>query len=348
MYDKDDDELRYETTDLMAHDDDLMEPGRGRSGLGALVFFIILAVIAIGAAFYIFVTKTSKIDKLTLEYENFKNESAGRDKVNSDKIADLEKNLGRSKQIVKDLGLKGEAFNNELVKTRKSLDDAKDKIQELNEDNRKKTEEIDSLKEKFENESKLRESSESTAKNTISEYKRMADSLSRKAKSLEEDVNYWKNMYQSQMDQQEKAVDQILKSAKSRERRVNELEEALLRTLKEKELYYSLISWEDNYRMTNRVPESKLTQQPRLLTTSKPYYPESVKNEAISGAVILKGVLNEQGIFDNIEVLYSPQDNKLLSQEAIKAARMYRYRPAYKNEQKVKTVIVFPVEFSSD
>ncbi len=346
----DDDDLRYQPTELMSEQaEDEVTSYRKRSGLGVLVFFIILSIIAIGAAFYIFVSKSGEINKLELSLENLKKESTGKAKIDAEEISRLSKELKTATRKARDLGLEGKTANRELVKVRQELEKEKETsgILEKNlESSRNETEELENdiklLREEYKKiDNKYEQLVTSNTKN-LNELK----SLQSKINSAEENADYWKRKYESQSRKQEAAVRDILSSARRQKARISELEDELYRAFIESERYYSLIAWEENYKLQKRVPLSKLTTQPRLISSSSPAYPASARNAGIEGTVILKGILGLDGTFEKIEVLYSPENNKALADAARITLQKYRYQPATRNGERVKVVLVERINFT--
>jgi TonB family protein len=345
MY-EDDNDISYKPTEFLGKDDDDLLHTPQRSGVGILVFFIIFSLAALGGGLYIYITKTEEIKALKLELQNAKNEASGRAKSDGDTIATLRSSLKEAQQNVRDLGLKGEQSNQELIKRRRALREAEAKIEELQAQVKSSDNIIKNTRDEL-----------STTRNKLnrlqSDYEAYKNDVQKRISTLEDerkklrtDVSYWKKKYDRLSKEQTEAVNSIIASAKQRQKYIDDLETSLYEALKNASLYYSLIGWEENYRLTKRVPLTKLTQRPRLLTSSKPRYPLAVKQAGIEGIVIIKGIISEDGQVENIEVLYTPENNRDLADAARAAVAGYRYRPAMRNGEKVKVTLVIPVQFS--
>ena len=89
MFDRDDDEIQYKSTELLGTATDTKEYLTRRSGAGLLIFFIFFSIVTLGAGFYIFVTKSNEINNLEITLENSRNEAKGKAKLDSEEITNL-------------------------------------------------------------------------------------------------------------------------------------------------------------------------------------------------------------------------------------------------------------------
>jgi len=341
-------DISYKPTEFLGKDDDEMLEPPGHGGAGILIFFIIFSLFALGGGVYIYITKTNEIEALRLELENTRNEASGRAKADAQKIADLRSQLKEAQQNVKDLSLKGEKSNRELIKRRKALQAAEEEIKKLKAEVESLENEISNTRRELESERSILKALRKQYEDYKGDVQKRISTLEDERKKIQSEVSYWKKKYERLNKEQTEAVNSIIASAKQRQKYIEDLETALYKARKDATLYYSLIGWEENYRLTGRVPLTKLTQKPRLLASSKPHYPLSAKQAGVEGIVIIKGTLTETGQVTNMEVLYSPEDNKELASAAKAAVAGYRYRPAVRNGEKVKVTLVIPVEFSLD
>lgn len=97
---------------------------------------------------------------------------------------------------------------------------------------------------------------------------------------------------------------------------------------------------EVNFRLMNEVQEADDVVSPRQISKAAPVYPVDAKRAGVQGKVVLRVVINEQGIPENIQVAKSVDPR--LDQAAIDAVSQWRYEPGRKKGQAV------PVETSID
>lgn len=343
------DEITYRTTDFLKTSEDHgdMYPPRKKSG-GLLITLIFLLLIVIILAVYIYISKSNEIKGLRIAQINLESRSKLSDKNYSEKISSLESDLKDANSIIESLTSKNKDFGDQVSKIQSSLTktetdkktletdlkDSNQKISEKDSEIKKKESELNKVK----NERKLAEDDLRDAGEKIS-------GLENENNKLKNDVSFWQKRYDKLNKEQTDAVNEILASAQQRQKLIDQMEQDLLKSYEKAELYYSLIGWEENYKLTNRVPLSKLTQKPLLQTTSKPAFPKAALDKKIEGMVILKGILTEDGRLSNIDVLYSPQNSIELGDAAKAAASQYRYKPAQKDGASVKVVLVVPVDF---
>jgi TonB family protein len=344
----DEDEITYRTTDFLTNPDIQADTYKPRRSGGILIFFVLLSLLSLVLCAYIYFSKNNNIKNLNKSILFLKSSSQRANADYSFKIKSLEDELKQATETIGSLSSKGKEYNESLNKTQSNLakieSEKKNLLSTLEELNTKM----------FETESALKNREQELNK-TKSERKKAEDDLrgsGEKIANLEseianakKDASFWQKKYEKLSKEQTDAVNDILTSAKQRQKSYDQMEQELLKAYEKTELYYSLIGWEENYKLTNRVPLSKLSQKPVLLTTSRPIYPESALKNKIEGMVILKGVLTEEGRLSNLELLYSPQGSAAIAEAAKAAAVNYRYKPAMKDGQFVKVVLVIPMEF---
>jgi len=344
----DEDEITYRTTDFLTDSDIQADTYRPRRSGGILIFFVVLSLISLVLCAYIYLSKNNEIKTLNKSLLFLESRSQ---KVSGDysvKVKSLENELKQAIGTIESLSSKGKDYSESLNRTQSNL--AKIESEKIN--LQSNLEEVSAKLSENENTLKNREQE---LNKTRSERKKGEDDLrdsGEKIATLEDeiarikkDISFWQKKYEKLSKEQTDAVNEILASAKQRQKSFDQMEQELLKAYEKAELYYSLIGWEENYKLTNRAPLSKLSQKPVLQTTSRPVYPESALKNKIEGMVILKGVLTEEGRLSNLELLYSPQGSASIAEAAKAAAANYRYKPAMKDGQFVKVVLVIPMEF---
>jgi len=347
MFDRDNNEIQYKSTELLGTATDTKEYLTKRSGAGLLIFFIFFAIAALGAGFYIFVTKSNEIKNLEITLENSQNKAKGKAKLDSEEISNLKNKIGNANQKLTDLNLAEKSVNRELVKVRQKLKSETVKNKTLEKDLSKKSNDINRLRDSLSKEMSEHKRYSSKLKLLESRSSRTISSLRNELTESKSNLSYWKKKYREQSSKQEQAVRDILNSAGKRQARIIEIEKELIKTYEKATLYYSLIAWEENYKLRRLIPMTKLTRQPSRLSSSKANYPEAAKKAGIEGTVILKCLLSENGKFENIEILYSPDSNRSLAEAATGAVQKYVYSPAYTNGNPVKVMMVLGIEFYS-
>lgn len=85
---------------------------------------------------------------------------------------------------------------------------------------------------------------------------------------------------------------------------------------------------------------------PRLLREVKPQYTADAMRAKIQGTVLLECVVNTDGTVGRIDVLRSLDRNFGLDQEAVKAARQWRFAPGVRQGQAVPVLITIELTFT--
>jgi periplasmic protein TonB len=80
-----------------------------------------------------------------------------------------------------------------------------------------------------------------------------------------------------------------------------------------------------------------------LIRRVQPEYPALAKQARIQGTVVLRAVINRDGIIQDLQVM---SGHPLLVQAALNAVRQWRYRPYYLNDQPVEVETQVTVNFS--
>jgi protein TonB len=103
--------------------------------------------------------------------------------------------------------------------------------------------------------------------------------------------------------------------------------------------------------MKPAIPPAPLARAPRvshvmegnLIRRVQPEYPALAKQARIQGTVVLRAVINREGMIQDLQVL---SGHPLLVQAAINAVRQWRYKPYYLNDQPVEVETQVTVNFS--
>ncbi len=82
---------------------------------------------------------------------------------------------------------------------------------------------------------------------------------------------------------------------------------------------------------------------PELIHKVKPVYPELALRARVTGKVLLRVTVDEEGLVRNIVVF---RGHPLLDNAAIMAVKQWRYRPTIQNGKPVPVTIMVPVEFN--
>jgi protein TonB len=80
-----------------------------------------------------------------------------------------------------------------------------------------------------------------------------------------------------------------------------------------------------------------------LIRRVQPEYPALAKQARIHGTVVLRAVIDREGIIQDLQVI---SGHPLLVQAALNAVRQWRYRPYYLNDQPVEVETQVTVNFS--
>ncbi len=99
------------------------------------------------------------------------------------------------------------------------------------------------------------------------------------------------------------------------------------------------------------IPAAPLVRPPRvshvmegnLIRRVQPEYPALAKQARIQGTVVLRAVINRDGIIQDLQVI---SGHPLLVQAAINAVRQWHYRPYYLNDQPVEVETQVTVNFT--
>jgi TonB family protein len=80
-------------------------------------------------------------------------------------------------------------------------------------------------------------------------------------------------------------------------------------------------------------------ESPKLVRSAKPQYTQAALSAGIEGAILLEAVVREDGQIGDVRVLHSVDQKFGLDEEAIRALRTWRFKPATKFGQPVPILI---------
>lgn len=92
---------------------------------------------------------------------------------------------------------------------------------------------------------------------------------------------------------------------------------------------------------------TEVDQKPRTIRTFPPQYPYLAKRDGIEGRVVLKFVVDTDGLPRETEVEESVPEG-IFDEAAVKALNRYRFRPAIKNGNAVLCIVRLPISFRLD
>jgi TonB family protein len=85
---------------------------------------------------------------------------------------------------------------------------------------------------------------------------------------------------------------------------------------------------------------------PRVLRDVKPQYTADAMRAKIQGAVLVECVVNTDGSVSNVRVIRSLDATYGLDEEAIKAARQWRFQPGTRNGKPVPVLVSIELTFT--
>lgn len=92
---------------------------------------------------------------------------------------------------------------------------------------------------------------------------------------------------------------------------------------------------------------AEVDQPPRPIRTFPPQYPYIAKRDKIEGRVMLKFVVDTDGLPQETQVEESEPEG-VFDEAALKAFSRYRFRPAIKNGKPVLCIARLPISFHLD
>jgi len=90
---------------------------------------------------------------------------------------------------------------------------------------------------------------------------------------------------------------------------------------------------------------SELDRKPTLVAMEKPEYPPLAKRAGVEGTVILHVWVGIDGFVENVKVISESNPGYGFGRYAVEAARSAVFTPALYNNQPVRCLVSFPVEF---
>ena len=85
-------------------------------------------------------------------------------------------------------------------------------------------------------------------------------------------------------------------------------------------------------------------QYPELISIDKIRYPEIARRAGVEGRVVVRVVVNEEGMPTNPEIMVSKND--LLNKEALRVIMTTRFKPGMQRGRAVKVQISLPINFT--
>lgn len=92
---------------------------------------------------------------------------------------------------------------------------------------------------------------------------------------------------------------------------------------------------------------TEVDQAPRAIRTFPPQYPYTAKRDNIEGRVLLKFVVDTDGLPKEAKVEVSEPEG-VFDEAALKALERYRFRPAVKDGKTVLCIVKLPISFRLD
>jgi TonB family protein len=89
----------------------------------------------------------------------------------------------------------------------------------------------------------------------------------------------------------------------------------------------------------------QVDKAPFITRLVRPIYPFSAKSNGVEGKVVLRFVVNEEGLVKDPKVVHSEPEG-VFEQSALEAIVKYRFRPAMIKNNPVKCIVRLPMEFT--
>jgi TonB family protein len=97
-----------------------------------------------------------------------------------------------------------------------------------------------------------------------------------------------------------------------------------------------------------RLKASEGIEFPELVSKIEPRYPDDARAARVEGQVILDITIDESGVVRDVSVLRGIEGWLSLEQEAVRAVKQWRYRPALDHGRPVATSLMIFIQFSMD
>jgi periplasmic protein TonB len=98
--------------------------------------------------------------------------------------------------------------------------------------------------------------------------------------------------------------------------------------------------------VSSYYPTRELDVRPGILTRVEPAYPEAALRRGVSGKVVIRLYINEQGGVDRVESVRANPPG-YFEQSAVRAFRTARFTPGKKGKLAVRTQMVIEVSFEA-
>ena len=102
----------------------------------------------------------------------------------------------------------------------------------------------------------------------------------------------------------------------------------------------------DSVQVSSYYHTRELDVRPGILTRVEPAYPEAALRRGLSGKVVIRLYINEQGGVDRVETVRANPAG-FFEQSAARAFRTARFTPGRKGKQAVRTQMVIEVSFEA-
>ncbi|MGB7055732.1 MAG: energy transducer TonB [bacterium] len=92
------------------------------------------------------------------------------------------------------------------------------------------------------------------------------------------------------------------------------------------------------------VPYYKVEVKPQPLVQVKPKYPSILVKAGIEGQTVVKALVDIDGSIMDVQILKS-SGNQMLDEEALRAARKWKFSPAKQRDKFVRVYVSIPINF---
>jgi protein TonB len=80
-----------------------------------------------------------------------------------------------------------------------------------------------------------------------------------------------------------------------------------------------------------------------IITQTKPVYPPEARASLVQGDVVLRAIIDKEGIISEVHVL---SGDDLLAKAAVEAVRQWRYKPMLSNGEPTEVETTITITFS--
>ncbi|MBE0434016.1 energy transducer TonB [candidate division WOR-3 bacterium] len=92
------------------------------------------------------------------------------------------------------------------------------------------------------------------------------------------------------------------------------------------------------------VPYYRVEVKPQPLVQVTPRYPDLARRAGIEGTSVVKALVDIDGNIIDAQIL-KPSGNQMLDEEALLAARKWKFSPAKQRDRNVRVYVAIPMEF---